>query len=270
MLVKNLIKEVVLFQKNLKEHRELYAGSLNRTIPRYPIRNNSELRDQLELLNRKLGSIKPYLLRLHDNWIMGNQATNISWSSLDEAVGHNTAIVKGQSLDNVIDALNQILGKLDKLDPEDNVPENVDQPIKPGTGLDKLMLAYLPHFHPYIVKGCNDLFVDGHYAEAVEEAVKAVMQYIRENTGLSGDGEALINNAFSLNNPILSFGDISDQTKKNEQLGFMNMLKGFVQGVRHPLAHTYNSDEKAHNAFEYLVMASLFCRRIDDMTKEEQ
>jgi uncharacterized protein (TIGR02391 family) len=264
MFVKDLIKEIELFQKKLKEHRELYASSLSRNIPDHPLRNNSELREQLEWLNRKLGSIKQYLLRFHNNWVMGSQIANVKWNSLDEAVGQKTAQIKGQSLDYVIDALNQILGKLDNLDPDDNVPEDVDQPIRPGIGLDNLMQAYLPHLHPYIVKGCNDLFIDGHYAEAIEEAIKAVLQYIREKTSLTGDGEALINNAFSLNNPILAFSDLSDQTKKNEQLGFMNMLKGFVQGVRHPLAHTYNSEEKAHNAFEYLIMASLFCRRIDD------
>jgi hypothetical protein len=45
------------------------------------------------------------------------------------------------------------------------------------------------------------------------------------------------------------------------------MLKGFYQGVRHPLAHTQGKKEKMIKAFEYLVMASLLCRRIDDMKK---
>jgi Protein of unknown function (Hypoth_ymh) len=56
----------------------------------------------------------------------------------------------------------------------------------------------------------------------------------------------------------------SDETKKNEQVGFMEMLCAFVKGVRHPLAHRHGQPEEAQKAFEYLVMASLFCRRIDD------
>jgi uncharacterized protein (TIGR02391 family) len=130
------------------------------------------------------------------------------------------------------------------------------------------MLAYVQSLHPQIVKAAAPLYHDSHYPQAVEEAVKAVLQYIRNKTGLSADGAALIDTAFSLKSPILAFSDLADQTKRNEQLGFMELLKGFVQGVRHPLAHSQGKQEDAQKAFEYLVMASLFCRRIDDASPE--
>jgi uncharacterized protein (TIGR02391 family) len=126
------------------------------------------------------------------------------------------------------------------------------------------MLAYLAHLHPYIAKGCSQLFVDGHYAQAVEESAKAVFQYLPEVTGLTIDGSALVQMTFSIKAPILAFSDLTDETKKNEQIGFMEMLSAFAKGVRNPLAHTHGKLEEAQKAFEYLTLASLFCRRIDD------
>ena len=65
------------------------------------------------------------------------------------------------------------------------------------------------------------------------------------------------------------FGDLTNETVRNEQVGFMEMLKGSVKGVRHPLAHTHGRREDEIKAFEYLAMASLFCRRIDEATRLE-
>jgi uncharacterized protein (TIGR02391 family) len=128
------------------------------------------------------------------------------------------------------------------------------------------MLSYLEHLHPYIAKGCSKLFVDEHYAQAVEESAKAVFQYLREASGLTVDGAALAQQAFSVKNPMLAFSDLSDDTKRNEQIGFMEMLTAFAKGVRNPLAHTHGKLEEQQKAFEYLCLASLFCRRIDDAT----
>jgi hypothetical protein len=36
------------------------------------------------------------------------------------------------------------------------------------------MLVYLDHLQPFIARGCSQLYQDGHYAQAVEEAAKAV------------------------------------------------------------------------------------------------
>jgi uncharacterized protein (TIGR02391 family) len=127
------------------------------------------------------------------------------------------------------------------------------------------MLSYLEHLHPYIAKGCSRLFVDEHYAQAVEESAKAVFQYLREITGLTLDGAALAQQALSVKSPILAFSDLADETKRNEQVGFMEMLAAFAKGVRNPLAHTHGKLEEQQKAFEYLCLASLF-RRINDAT----
>lgn len=253
------------FQKRLDEHRNLWGQSLDRMIPDHPIRNVDALREQARWLGRKLGTLRPFMERFFGNWIMTNRMAGVSWDALESATGlESVAQIKGPSMRTVSERIDQMLGELDAYDPQDEIPRDPKQPIRSGIGLDRLMHAYLPQLHPYIAKGCSKLFIDGHYAQAVEESAKAVFQYIREVTSLTGDGAPLIDTAFSLKNPVLAFSDLSDETKRNEQLGFMEMLKGFAKGVRNPLAHTHGKQEEAHKAFEYLVMASLYCRRIDD------
>lgn len=269
MIASELKTELEEFQRRLDEHRALWGKSLDRTIPDHPIRNVEELREQSRWLCRKLGALRPFMERFFNNWIMTNRMAGVQWDALESATGlEAVAQVKGPSMRTVSERIDQMLGELDTYDPEDEIPRDPTQPIRPGIGLDRLMVAYLPQLHPYIANGCSKLFLDGHYAQAVEEAAKAVFQYIREVTGLTLDGAALADNAFSLKNPTLSFSDLADQNKRNEQLGFMEILKGFAKGVRNPLAHTHGQQEEAHKAFEYIVMASLFCRRIDDARPE--
>ena len=198
---------------------------------------------------------------------MNHPATGVRWNALDAAASLSAvAQAKGHSIRAVIDKLNTIAGRLEALDPNDLLPADKMAPLRSGLGPDRLMLSYLGHLHAYISKGCSKLFVDGHYAQAVEESAKAVFQYLREVSGLTLDGAPLAQQAFSVKNPILAFSDLSDESKRNEQIGFMEMLAAFAKGVRNPLAHTHGKLEEQQKAFEYLCLASLFCRRIDDAT----
>ena len=267
MKVRDLILALEEFQSKLNEHRKLWGPSLSSPIPSFPVRNQSELEDQSRWLSRKLGALRPYIERFDDEWVMAHPATGVRWDALDAATGL-TAVsqIKGPSLRSVAEKLDQIIGRLQTFDQDEEVPADRTKPMRPGLAADRIMLVYLDHLHPFIGRGCAQLFRDGHYAQAVEEAAKAVFQYIRDATGLTLDGAALAQAAFSLNKPILAFSDLADQTKKDEQVGFMEMLAAFAKGVRNPLTHTHGHLEEAQKAFEYLVMASLLCRRIDDAT----
>jgi uncharacterized protein (TIGR02391 family) len=211
--------------------------------------------------------MRPYINRFDGQWLMRHPAVGSTWDALNSAVGlSDVAQVKGPSLSATIQKLDQIIGRLQTMDPNEVVPDDPSLPMRPRLGADRIMFVYLDHLHPFIARGCSQLYRDGHYAQAVEEASKAVSEYLRQATGLSTDGVTLAQTAFSPKNPKLEFSDLSDDTKRNEQIGFMEMLVGFAKGVRNPLAHTHGKLEEAQKAFEYLVMASLFCRRVDDAT----
>jgi hypothetical protein len=47
----------------------------------------------------------------------------------------------------------------------------------------------------------------------------------------------------------------------------MMMLQAFVKGVRNVIVHINGKQEEARKAYEYLFIAYLFCRRIDETTK---
>jgi uncharacterized protein (TIGR02391 family) len=265
MRVSELLTALDDFRQKLIEHRDLWGKSLSQPIPDYPVRNQKELEAQSHLLTRRLGALRSYIERFDNEWLMIHPATGVHWDSLDASVSLNqVAQAKGPSIRSTIEKLNTIAGKLETLDQADDIPADRNAPLKSGLPPDHIMLAYLDHLHPYIAQGCVKLFVDGHYAQAVEGSAKAVFQYLREATSLTLDGAALATQAFSVKNPVLAFSDLTDETKKNEQVGFMEMLSAFAKGVRNPLAHTHGKLEEAQKAFEYLALASLFCRRIDD------
>ena len=265
MRVSELLTALDEFRQKLIEHRELWGNSLSQPIPGYAVRNQDQLEEQSHWLTRRLGALRSYIERFDDEWLMVHPATGVRWDALDASVSLNqVAQAKGPAIRSTIEKLNTIAGKLETLDQDDEIPADRDVPLKSGLSPDRVMVAYLNHLHPYIANGCAKLFVDGHYTQAVEESAKAVFQYLRKATGLTLDGAPLAMQAFSVKNPMLAFSDLSDETKRNEQVGFMEMLAAFAKGVRNPLAHTQGKLEEAQKAFEYIALASLFCRRIDD------
>ncbi|MGE0966622.1 TIGR02391 family protein [Ralstonia pseudosolanacearum] len=240
MRVGQFLQALDEFREKLIEHRKLWGDSLSQPIPSYPVRNTDELEKQSQWLTRRLGALRPYLDRFDNQWIMHHQATGSTWDGLDASVGLSAVSqIKGPSLRATVEKLNTIAGRLEAMDQDDIIPADRAVPMKSGMPADRIVLAYLSHLHPYIAKGCTKLFVDEHYAQAVEESAKAVFQYLREASGLTLDGATLGQQAFSLKAPILAFSDLSDETKRNEQLGFMEMLAAYAKGVRNPLAHTH-------------------------------
>ena len=264
MKVFDLVAALEEFQTKLTAHQELLGKQTGQRAEFSEPERQNTLQEQSRWLSRRSGALRPYIERFDDQWLMQQPATGVTWDALEVATSLTGHPGKGHSLRHVLPKLHQILGRLEDLDPDEEVPADPSKPIRLGLPSDRIILAYLDHLHPFITHGCATLYQDGHYPQAVEEAVKAVFQYLRDKTGLTGDGAQLAQAAFSPNKPVLVFSDLSDQTKRNEQIGFMEMLSALAKGVRHPLTHTHGKSEEAQKAFEYIVMASLLCRRIDD------
>ena len=88
-----------------------------------------------------------------------------------------------------------------------------------------------------IADAANKLYLDGHYAYAIEAAIKALCNHVRLRSGKDLDGADLMKTVFSPKNPILRFNELKDQTDQDEQQGFMMMFSGAVAGLRNPRAH---------------------------------
>jgi uncharacterized protein (TIGR02391 family) len=132
------------------------------------------------------------------------------------------------------------------------------KPIKAYEGLE---------LHPAIAKASSNLYKDGHYANAVEDAVKALNALVRLNSGVEDkDGIQLMESVFSPKNPILKVNNLSDQSDIDEQKGFMNLFSGAVCGLRNPRAHKIIKDD-AEMALEFIAFISLLAKFVDRSIK---
>ena len=122
--------------------------------------------------------------------------------------------------------------------------EKLDDGDEADTEEGKILRAYQGlDLHPEIDRAASKLYVDGHYANAIEDAVKALNAFVRMRSGRDDlDGTTLMETVFSPKNPVLAFNALSDESDRNEQKGFMMMMSGAVAGLRNPRAHSLIKD----------------------------
>lgn len=121
-----------------------------------------------------------------------------------------------------------------------------------------------PLLHPAIFQHAYLHYQNGHFREAVLNSIMVLFDMIRNKTNLEDDGDKLVGKAFSHENPYLKINDLDTESGRNDQAGFMQMLKGAYQGIRNPKAHSLNHDLNELKTVQYLVFASLMARRIDE------
>ncbi len=107
-----------------------------------------------------------------------------------------------------------------------------------------------------LVDATRKLFVDGHYARAVEEAYKCVNNTVKDKSQLTTDGQDLMNQAFSEKNPVLKLNDLKTISQKDEQVGYMHIFGGCMTGIRNPRAHEHKKIDLPEAALEMLVWAN--------------
>lgn len=136
------------------------------------------------------------------------------------------------------------------------------------TSAGKTLRAYEGlELHPAIERPAGQLFRDGHYANAVEDAVKALNALVRLNSGVDDkDGSPLMETVFSPKSPILKFNDLADDSDRDEQRGFMMMFSGAVAGLRNPRAHKLIKDDP-EMALEFIAFVSLLANLADKAKK---
>jgi uncharacterized protein (TIGR02391 family) len=145
-------------------------------------------------------------------------------------------------------AISSLQEKLDEIGEPSNDP--AAKALRAYEGMD---------LHPQIAFAATQLYKNGHYANAIEDSVKALNAFVRLRSGLEVDGVTLMQQAFSPKNPILKFNDLSDQSDQDEQLGFMNMFSGAVSGLRNPRAHSLIKDDPGRAENGSLKRLSAIC-----------
>ncbi len=118
--------------------------------------------------------------------------------------------------------------------------------------------------HPEIEIAAGKLYRDGHYANAVEDACKALNALVKLRSGRDDlDGVTLMQQVFGGKTPTLRFNDFADDSDRNEQQGFMHLFTGAMMGFRNPRAHKIIQDD-TERALEYIALISLLAKLLDD------
>jgi len=145
MKVKDLTREIEEFQAALIAHQDLYVRSVDVELDDYPWENEGALHAQSRQLARMLGRLRPFITRFRPNWLVRHPATGLTVDVLEVAVGMaHTVHIKGEAFQHAIDGVEQVIGSLQGLDPDDEIPDDPKSPVRPGALADKLMLGSRP------------------------------------------------------------------------------------------------------------------------------
>lgn len=121
--------------------------------------------------------------------------------------------------------------------------------------------------HPAIEAAAGKLFRDGHYSNAVEDAVKALNALVKLKSGVHDkDGTTLMEYVFSAKNPILRFNSLADDSDRDEQRGLMMLFSGAVIGLRNPRAHKLIKDDP-ERALEFIAFVSLLANLAEEANR---
>ena len=132
---------------------------------------------------------------------------------------------------------------------------------------ERVVRAYRDRdLHPEIGEAAGKLYLGGHYANAIEAAIKALCNRVRVHSGKELDGADLMKTVFSPKNPSLRFNDFKDRSDRDQQEGYMMMFAGVVAGLRNPRAHKITQDDP-EDALEFIAHISHLAKLLDRAKK---
>lgn len=122
--------------------------------------------------------------------------------------------------------------------------------------------------HTEVFRFCDEQLLQNNYFHATLEAVKSITSRVRTISKLSGDGAELIENAFSSikgSDPVVKINAYDSETKRGEQKGFVNLLKGLYGTFRNPLGHEAKIEWEMseEDALDIMSLVSLVHRKLD-------
>ena len=123
-----------------------------------------------------------------------------------------------------------------------------------------------------IRKASRGLFMDRHYASAIFEACKTLEVMVKEKTkdrltDLGKRrlvGQPLMAEVFNEDAPILRINSGQEDEDFDEQAGFKFLFMGMMRGVRDPKGHGQIPQNDPLKTLQYLALADLLARRIDE------
>ncbi len=121
--------------------------------------------------------------------------------------------------------------------------------------------------HPRVVELAKTRFDNNFYADSVSVCLREintiVKNYVRQTINQELDGAPLMTCAFSANRPIIEFADLTTESGRNIQLGYMKIFEGAMIGIRNPKAHA-NLYPDANKVIHFLFLASFLFVKLQE------
>lgn len=122
--------------------------------------------------------------------------------------------------------------------------------------------------HGEVLRYCTVELLKEDCFHAVAEAIKGLMERLREMTGSDLDGSNLVEAALSpgsSGHPRVAINSLRTKNEKSEQAGMCNLIKGCLSAFRNPTAHAprvrWHVPEA--DALDLFGLLSLIHRRLD-------
>lgn len=125
-------------------------------------------------------------------------------------------------------------------------------------------------FHPRIAKASRSQFRSRHYTDAIFNAFRCIEVLAKDKSGLRGRGADLMHRIFNENNPIIKLNKMQQDFEIDEQVGFRFIYAGAMMGIRNPKAHAEVQQKDPYRALEYLSLASLLAKRLEEGEKVDE
>jgi uncharacterized protein (TIGR02391 family) len=119
------------------------------------------------------------------------------------------------------------------------------------------------NIHQFLPTKVKKLFDDGHYAESTFEAFKFIDKEIQRLASSTETGFKLMMDALSEASPHVRVSPCRTTSEKNEQKGYQFIFAGSVLAIRNPRGHEYNVKDSPDACLDYLSLASLLLRRLE-------
>ena len=124
------------------------------------------------------------------------------------------------------------------------------------------------HVHAEVIRFCDAEIIANNYFHAVFEAMKSITSRVRQLSGLTTDGVALVDAAFGFGQsgmPAVAINALQTETETGEQRGFASLLKGLYGTIRNPLGHEAKIEWEMseQDALDILTTVSLIHRKLD-------
>lgn len=136
-------------------------------------------------------------------------------------------------------------------------------PVVHGSGSDVLDRFDAMVTDNSIRSASRQLFVQGHYATAVEKAFVCLDNAVSTLSGaIDKFGAELMFMAFDPKSPLLALNSLCSTSDKSEQKGYGHIFAGVMTGIRNRRAHESDFEDSPEEALELLVLANHLMRKL--------